>query len=152
MDKSRTDILLIEDNAEDAGLVIRALRKNGISGSVVHLTDGETALDYLFGEGIYQGRNIRDLPKVILLDLKMPKVDGIELLRRIKGDEGTREVPVVMLTSSNQNCDIKACYRLGANSYIVKPVDFEGFVKAVAGIGHYWLQLNHCPQIEITTN
>lgn len=140
MNQHKTDILLIEDNPDDAGLVTRALRKEDPGTSVLHLNNGEEALDYLLGA---DGGN---LPRLILLDLKMPKVDGLELLSRIKADERTREVPVVMLTSSNQHSDIRASYRLGANSYIVKPVEFDGFVKAVAGISRYWLQLNHCAQ------
>ncbi len=148
MNQNKTDILLIEDNADDAGLVIRALRKHDPGTSVLHLSNGEEALDYLLPDGGYPEPDLRDLPRLILLDLKMPKVDGLELLSRIKTDQRTREVPVVMLTSSNQNSDILASYRLGANSYVVKPVEFDGFAKVVAAISQYWLQLNHSPQIE----
>lgn len=146
MNTQQTDILLVEDNQDDAGLIIRALRKNDPAVSIIHLTHGEEAIEYLFCEGRFLERNIHDLPKLIILDLKMPKVDGVELLLWIKADARTRHVPVVMLTSSNQNTDIKTCYSLGANSYIVKPMEFDELVKAVAGIGQYWLQLNYTQQ------
>lgn len=145
MNQHKTDILLVEDNIDDAGLVIRALRKNDPALPVLHLNNGEEALQFLYPEN---GEAPRDLPRLILLDLKMPKVDGLGLLSRIKSDERTRAIPVVMLTSSNQNSDITSCYRMGANSYIVKPVDFGDFVRVVSGISQYWLHLNHCPQME----
>jgi two-component system response regulator len=141
--KMDAEILLVEDNINDAELAIRALRKNNVANNLVHLPDGAEALDYLFGKGKYAGRNINNKPKVILLDLKMPKVGGIEVLKRIKAVEETKTIPVVVLTSSKENLDLEEAYQLGANSYIVKPVDFENFKKAVAEIGTYWLVYNH---------
>ena len=137
------EILLIEDNANDAEMAIRALRKQGIGNKLFHLQDGATALDFLFGTGEYAGRNTENKPQVILLDLKMPKVNGIEVLQRIKSNEITRKIPVVVLTSSKENPDVEKCYELGANSYIVKPVEFVNFSKAVAEVGLYWLLFNH---------
>jgi two-component system response regulator len=134
------DILLVEDNPDDAGLTIRALKKNNLANSLVHVTDGEEAINYLFAPGRVA------LPKLILLDLKMPKVDGIEVLRKIKGDEQRRVIPVVILTSSKEERDIVESYKLGVNAYIVKPVDFEKFVKAVTDLGMFWLVLNQPPQ------
>ena len=142
----KTDILLVEDNMDDAGLTIKAFQKNNISAKLVHLSNGEDALDYVFCGGIYHDRNINDVPRLILLDLKMPKVDGVEVLKKIKTDSRTKNIPVVMLTSSNENNDIKLCYQLGANSYIVKPVEYDGFVKTIASLGSYWLLLNQHPQ------
>ncbi len=142
---SEVEILLIEDNLNDAELTIRALRKNHIANMLVHLKDGVAALDFLFGTGEYAGRNINNKPKLILLDLKMPKVDGLEVLKRIKTDEFTKKIPVVILTSSKENPDIEKCYLLGANSYIVKPVEFDNFSKAVSEIGLYWMLLNQPP-------
>ena len=138
MDES-ADILLIEDNPDDAGLTLRALRKNHLSNRVIHLRDGEEALDYLFSE------HFSRLPKLILLDLKMPKVDGIEVLRKLKSDERRKIIPVAVLTSSKEEADIVASYRLGVNAYIVKPVDFDKFSKAVADLGLFWLVLNQSP-------
>lgn len=146
MDQNNCDILLVEDNSDDAGLTIRAFRKNNISNALLHLTNGEEALDFIFCKGSYQARSIGNVPKLILLDLKMPKIDGMEVLKRIKSDERTKGVPVVVLTSSNVNSDIHACYQSGANSYIVKPVEFDEFVKALASVGSYWLLLNQHPQ------
>lgn len=146
MEEHKVDIVLVEDNANDAELTIRALRKNGIANRLIHLKDGEEALNYIFCKGPYSGRDINDIPKLVLLDLKMPKVDGIEVLNRIKSDDRTRIIPVVLLTSSKEEKDVSGSYRLGVNSYIVKPVDFEGFLKAVAGLGLYWLLLNQPPQ------
>lgn len=145
MENKEVEILLIEDNPSDAEMTIRALRKSNIANHLVHLKDGEEALEFIFGTGIFDGRNTKNLPKVILLDLKMPKVDGIEVLKRIKADEKTKLIPVVVLTSSNEDPDISTCYKLGANSYIVKPVGFENFIKAVADLGMYWLLLNKAP-------
>lgn len=145
MENKEVEILLIEDNPSDAEMTIRALRKNNIANHLVHLKDGEEALSFIFGTGSYEGRNTNNLPKVILLDLKMPKVDGIEVLKRIKVDEKTKLIPVVVLTSSNEDPDINTCYKLGANSYIVKPVGFENFTKAIAELGMYWLLLNKAP-------
>lgn len=134
------EILLIEDNPDDAGLTIHALRKHNLANNVLHLHDGEEALNYLFSE-VMPG-----IPKVILLDLKMPKVDGIEVLRKIKSDEQRKIIPVVVLTSSKEERDILESYKLGVNAYIVKPVDFDKFVKAIAEIGFFWLLLNQTPK------
>lgn len=140
------DIVLVEDNPDDAEMAIRALRKNHLVNNILHLQDGEEALDYLFATGAYAGRNISDVPKVVLLDLKMPKVDGLEVLKKLKSDERTKIIPVVLLTSSKQDRDIAEGYRLGVNSYIVKPVGFENFVKAVSDVGVYWLMVNQPPK------
>jgi two-component system response regulator len=142
MENKEIDILLIEDNENDAELAIRALRKNYVARHIVHLKDGEDALDFLFGNGKYAGRNTDNKPRVILLDLKMPKVSGLEVLEQIKSNELTKKVPVVMLTSSKEHPDIEKAYLLGANSYIVKPVDFENFSKVVNDLGIYWLILS----------
>jgi len=145
MENIDVEILLVEDNINDAELAIRALRKNNIANNLIHLTDGAEALDFLFGRGKYLERNINNKPKVILLDLKMPKVDGIEVLKQIKQNEDTKTIPVVVLTSSKENPDVEQAYLLGANSYMVKPVEFENFRAAVAEIGMYWLLYNHPP-------
>lgn len=134
------DILLVEDNPDDAGLTIRALKKNKLANNLVHVNDGEEALEFLFGT------EPKQMPRLILLDLKMPKVDGIEVLRRIKESEEKRVIPVVILTSSKEERDIVESYRLGVNAYIVKPVDFEKFVKAVSDVGLFWLVLNQPPK------
>lgn len=144
-ENSEIEILLVEDNPNDAELTLRALKKNNIVNNIVHLKDGADALDYLFGEGAYTGRNLNNKPRLILLDLKMPKVDGIEVLRKVKASEDTKAIPVVVLTSSNEDPDVKICYELGANSYIVKPVGFDNFTKAVAELGVYWILLNQPP-------
>jgi len=145
MEHTEVEILLIEDNLNDAELTIRALRKSNIANKLIHLKDGAMAIDFLFGIGEYEGRNTNNQPKVILLDLKMPKVDGIEVLKEIKSNEETKSIPVVVLTSSKENPDVEQAYALGANSYIVKPVDFENFRIAVSEIGMYWLLYNHPP-------
>jgi len=139
---NEVEILLVEDNAADAEMTIRALRKAHLSNKLVHLKDGVEALDFLFGNGAYATRDISQHPKVILLDIKMPKMDGIEVLRNIRANEGTRTIPVVIMTSSNEDKDILASYQLGVNSYVVKPVEFEEFVKAVGNLGLYWLLTN----------
>lgn len=146
MKNSIVEILLIEDNEHDAEMTIRALKKNRITNEVIHLKNGVQALDFLFGTGEFAGRNVNEKPKVILLDLKMPKVDGIEVLQQIKSNDLTKKIPVVVLTSSKENPDIDTCYALGANSYIVKPVDFSGFMEAVSHSGMYWVMLNQPPQ------
>jgi two-component system response regulator len=135
-------ILLVEDNPDDEALTLRALRKNNIANEVVVARDGVEALDYLFGEGAHQDRNLADQPQVILLDLKLPKVDGLEVLKRIRQDDRTRRLPVVILTTSSEESDIVSSYDLGANSYIRKPVDFDQFMEAVRQLGLYWLVLN----------
>lgn len=136
------EILLVEDNMSDAELTIRALNKAKIANSILHLKDGAEALDFLFAKGVYAERDLTKLPKVILLDIKMPKVDGIEVLRQLKANEHTKIIPVVIMTSSSEEKDIVSSYKLGVNSYVVKPVGFEGFAKAVAELGLYWMLLN----------
>ena len=145
MINSDVEILLVEDNLHDAEMTMRALKKNKIVNNIVHLKDGAEAIDFLFGTGPFEKRDTSIKPSLILLDLKMPKVDGIELLRIIKADELTKKIPVVILTSSRENPDIATCYGLGANSYIVKPVEFDGFMKAVTDLGFYWLLMNQNP-------
>ena len=138
-------ILLVEDNPDDEALTLRALKKNNILNEVVVARDGVEGLDYLFGAGAYADRDVCDQPQVILLDLKLPKVDGLEVLRRIRADERTRLFPVVILTTSNEDRDVISSYQLGANSYIRKPVDFDQFMEAVRQLGLYWLVLNVPP-------
>lgn len=135
-------ILLVEDNPDDEALTLRALKKNNIKNQVVVARDGREALDYLFGEGMYAGRDTRVAPQVILLDLKLPKVDGFEVLRAMRGDDRTKLLPVVILTSSNEERDRINGYGLGANSYVRKPVEFGEFIEAVKQLGLYWLILN----------
>ena len=142
----RVDIIIAEDNPSDAELAIRALNKNNICNKILHLPDGEQVLEYIFATGRYDSRNSDEIPKLILLDLKMPKVDGLEVLKRIKTDERSKIIPVVLLTSSKEEKDIVEGYRLGVNSYIVKPVEFEKFVKAVSEVGLYWLLVNQPPK------
>ncbi len=139
-------ILLVEDNPDDEALTLRALNKNNIANQVIVARDGAEALDYLFGTGTYGGRNVAHQPQLILLDLKLPKIDGLEVLKRLRADNRTKHVPVVVLTSSMEQRDIVACYDDGANSYIRKPVDFEEFLKAVNQLGMYWLLMNVVPE------
>jgi two-component system response regulator len=139
------DIILVEDNPDDVELTLDALKTHKLSNRVKVLRDGEEALDYFFGTGKYAGRDVCDRPKVILLDLKLPKVDGLEVLRRIRSDERTKTLPVVVLTSSNEQKDRIESYQLGVNSYIVKPVEFDSFARAVAQIGFYWVLMNKVP-------
>jgi two-component system response regulator len=142
MDKA---ILLVEDNPDDEALTLRALKKNNIKNEVVIAHDGAEALDYLFGTGKYTGRNTDVLPQVVLLDLKLPKVEGLEVLRRVRADKRTKLLPVVILTSSNEEQDRIDGYGLGANSYVRKPVDFSQFIDAARQLGLYWLILNEPP-------
>jgi two-component system response regulator len=138
-------ILLVEDNADDEALTLRAFRKNNVMNEVVVTRDGAEALDYLFGTGAYAGRDPTDVPQLMLLDLKLPKVDGLEVLRRLRADPRTRLIPVVILTSSREEQDLIAGYSLGANSYVRKPVDFGQFTDAVRQLSLYWLVLNEPP-------
>ena len=138
-------ILLVEDNLSDVELTRRAFEKRHISNSLMVAEDGKEALDYLFAEGAHAGRDVTDLPTVVLLDLKLPKLDGLEVLRRIRAEPRTKRLPVVILTSSNEEQDLAASYDLGANSYIRKPVDFAKFAEAIEYLGLYWLVLNEPP-------
>jgi two-component system response regulator len=142
------EILLVEDTAEDLELALRALRKANLANNIQIARDGAEAIEFLFAEGAYTGRKIENGPKVILLDLKLPKVDGMEVLRRVKSDPRTRAIPVVVLTSSKEQKDVVESYQLGVNSYIVKPVNFERFVAAVRDLGMYWLLLNQPPRLD----
>ena len=144
------EILLVEDDPSDAELTLRALRQNNLANKVRWLKDGEEALDYVFRRGAHAGRHAAPLPKLIMLDIKMPKVDGIEVLRRLKERPETRTIPVVVMTSSNEEQDVLETYRLGVNSYIVKPVGFEAFLETVAKIGLYWVLTNRAPGPEPT--
>lgn len=139
------EILLVEDNPTDAELAMRALKKNNLANKLVWVKDGAEALDFIFSTGAYSDRNKHDGPKVILLDLRLPKVDGMEVLRRIKNDEHARTIPVVVLTSSKEDRDVAESYRLGVNSYISKPVEFDEFAKVVSELGMYWLLVNKPP-------
>jgi len=139
------DILLVEDNPADEELTVKALKKNNLANKLVIVRDGVEALDFLFAGGNYSKRNISNRPKLILLDLKLPKIDGLEVLKKIKSDDRMRAIPVVVLTSSNQEKDIVESYKLGVNSYLVKPIDFDNFTKSIAEIGLYWVLLNKPP-------
>jgi len=147
MIENSIEILLVEDNPNDVELTLHALKKNNLTNRVYVVRDGAEALEYLFSSGAYAGRDLNQTPKVILLDLKLPKVDGMEVLRRVKADASTRSIPVVVLTSSREERDIVESYQLGVNSYIAKPVDFEQFTEAVRQLGLYWLLLNQPPTI-----
>jgi CheY-like chemotaxis protein len=138
-------ILLVEDNPDDVALTRRALERNDLGSEAIVAHDGTQALDYLFAAGAHSGRDTNMMPKVVLLDLKLPKIDGLEVLSRIRNDERTKYLPVVILSMSNEEKDIWRCYRLGANSYIRKPVDFVQFSEAMQQFGRYWLQLNQAP-------
>src|SRR5262245_32548515 len=142
MDQQDIDILLIEDNHHEAELAIRSLKRNNLANKLMHIDDGAEALDFIFSTGAHAGRKTTFSPKLILLDLKLPKVDGLEILRRLKSADATSMIPIVVLTSSKEEKDIIESYKLGVNSYIVKPVNFESFTKAIADLGMYWLLLN----------
>jgi two-component system response regulator len=142
---TEAEILLVEDDPADGELTLRAMRRNNLANHIHWVKDGEQALEYMFRTGAYAGREPAALPKLVLLDLKMPKVDGIEVLRRLKSEPATQAVPVVIMTSSNEERDVVAGYRLGVNSYIVKPVQFDAFLETVARIGLYWLLTNRPP-------
>jgi two-component system response regulator len=146
MNLNSVDLLLVEDNINDAELAIRELKKHNLTNNLYHVKDGEEALEFIFATGKYADtRNVNHIPKLILLDIHMPKVNGIEVLEKIKSTESTKATPVVILTSSKEDPDIKRCYNLGANSYIVKPLNFEGFAEAIKNLGFYWLLLNQPP-------
>jgi two-component system response regulator len=142
MDNHEIEILLVEDNPDDAMLTIAALQKKDLANKLIHLKDGVEALDFIYGIGAYEGRRTDVIPKVILLDLKMPRLNGLEVLAKIKSDPQTAMIPVVVLTSSFEDSDVKRAYQLGANSYVVKPVEFDRFVQTVAEVGVYWVGLN----------
>ncbi len=145
MVEKAVELLLVEDNPHDEELAVHALKRFKLAPNIVIVRDGAEALDFIFCRGDYKHREIEDTPKMILLDLKLPKVDGLEVLEQIKQDERTKEIPVVVLTSSDQEIDILETYRLGVNSYVVKPVDFERFTETVKQLGLYWLKLNRSP-------
>jgi two-component system response regulator len=138
------EILLVEDNPNDAELTLRAFKKRNLANKVVVVEDGQEALDFLFARGAYAGRAGAGLPRVVLLDVRLPKVNGFEVLREIRADSRTRTIPVVIVTSSHQDPDIQTAYTLGANSYVVKPVNFDAFTEAMSSVGFYWLVVN-CP-------
>lgn len=142
---NHVEILLVEDNPTDAELTIRSLRKHNLANQLLWVKDGVEALDYLFATGAYAQRNTLHRPRLILLDLKMPKVDGLEVIRRVRSDERTKLIPIVVLTSSKDEPDISESYRLGANAFVTKPVAFDQFVAAIANLGLFWLLLNQPP-------
>lgn len=139
---NEVEILLVEDNPRDLELTLRALRKNNLANAITSVTDGEAALDFIFARGKYAGRDIDHPPRVIFLDLKLPKVDGIEVLRKVKADERTKKIPIVVVTSSAEERDRVDSYQLGVNSYVVKPIEFESFAKTIADLGFYWMAVN----------
>lgn len=142
-DSDVVEVLLVEDNPRDAELTIRALKKHNLANRLFHVGDGAEALDFLFGRGNYEGRRTDVSPKVVLLDLKLPKVNGLEVLRSMKNDPRLHTIPVVMVTSSAEDPDIRAAYDLGANGYVIKPVQFDSFMEAMSKVGVYWLMVNH---------
>jgi len=139
---NEVEVLLVEDNPSDAELTMRALKKRNLANRLFHAKDGAEALDFLFANGAFADRRVENGPKVVLLDLKLPKVDGLEVLQRIKSDERTKKIPVVVMTSSREDRDLLTCYERGVNGYVVKPVEFEDFSRAVSELGFYWLLLN----------
>ena len=145
MSDSAVEILLVEDNPHDRELTLRALKKQGVANHIVTVQDGAEALDFLFCRGPYSSRQADNRPALVVLDLKLPKVDGVEVLRAIRGDNRTKTIPVVVLTSSRENVDVAECYRMGVNSYIVKPVESGDFNQAVGQLGTYWMVLNNGP-------
>jgi two-component system response regulator len=145
---NHVEVLLVEDNIHDAEMTIRTLKKVNLANNLVHVKDGEAALEFIYARGRFADRQSSNLPKVILLDIKMPKVDGIEVLKQLKGHEASKTIPVVIMTSSKEEQDIINSYKLGVNSYVVKPVDFEGFARAVSQLGMYWLLTNQPPMTQ----
>jgi CheY-like chemotaxis protein len=145
MENTDVQVLLVEDNKSDAALTIRALKKHNLANNLVHLIDGAQVLDFIFGEGEFTGRDVSQKPRVIFLDLKMPKVSGLEVLRIMKSDERTKLIPIVMMTSSKEERDIIESHQLGVNSYVVKPLGFENFSKTISELGFYWLVVNNPP-------
>jgi two-component system response regulator len=145
MNLNEVEIVLVEDNPNDAELAMRALKEYNLANKLMWLKDGVEALDFIFAQGQYADRSIEDVPKVVLLDLKLPRVDGLEVLEKVKSDTRTKSIPVVVLTSSSEERDIIASYNLGVNSYVIKPVDFDKFVDAAKEIGLYWMLLNKPP-------
>ena len=142
---NEVEVLLVEDNPSDAELTMRALKRRNLANKLFHAKDGAEALDFVFAQGVFANRRVENGPKVVLLDLKLPKVDGLEVLQRIKSDERTKKIPVVVMTSSREDKDLETCYALGVNGYVVKPVEFEDFSRAVSELGCYWLLLNETP-------
>ena len=145
MSSDEVEILLVEDNPSDAELTMRALKRKNMINKLVWVKDGAEALDFIFAKGKYSDRNIEDIPKLILLDLRMPKVDGLEVLHRIKENDLTKKIPVVILTSSSEDKDIVESYNLGVNSYVSKPVEFDAFIDAISTLGFYWILINKPP-------
>ncbi len=143
MNFNEIEIILIEDNMDDATLAMHSLKQNHLTNKIIHLKNGDEALRYFFSD--LNGKKSTDAPKIIFLDLKMPKVDGIEVLTRIKSEPSTKNIPVIILTSSNEDPDIERCYALGANSYVVKPIEFENFSNQISQLGFYWTVLNRMP-------
>jgi two-component system, response regulator len=139
---NEVEILLVEDNPHDLEMTLRALRKNHLANLITSVTDGEAALDFLFARGQFSGRDINHAPRVVFLDLKLPKVDGIDVLRQVKADERTKKIPIVVVTSSAEERDRIESYQLGVNSYVVKPIEFESFVKTISDLGFYWMAVN----------
>lgn len=139
------EVLLVEDTPEDAEMTMRTLRKHNLANNLVWVKNGVEAVDFLFATGEFVNRNVADVPRVVLLDLRLPKLSGLDVLRRLKEDERTRAIPVVVLTSSTEESDMKECYRLGVNSFVSKPVEFDAFMKVVGKMGFYWLLVNKLP-------